>query len=80
MAGNLIQWIAPIRERRQEYEQQPQRVLEIVDAGSKQAQSAAQQTMARVREAIFDWSGKREEIGRAAPEAKTEAKDAPAGH
>ena len=88
MAGNLIHWIEPIREERRKNEQQPQRVLEIVDAGSKQAQSAAQETMARVREAVFRWSRKREEIGRTAREArpetkreeKPEARDVPAGH
>jgi tryptophanyl-tRNA synthetase len=61
MADNLIKWIAPIRERRLEYEQHPQRVLQIIDTGSRQARAEAQRTMARVREAIFGWDKKRAE-------------------
>ena len=34
MAENLIKWIAPIRERRVEYEKHPARVLEVIDDGS----------------------------------------------
>jgi tryptophanyl-tRNA synthetase len=62
MADHLIEWIAPIRERRQEYEKHPGRVLEIIDAGSKMARVHAQQTMVRVREAVFGWDKKRKEI------------------
>ena len=62
MADHLIAWIAPIRERRLEYEKRPAQVLEIVDAGSKAARVHAQQTMARVREAVFGWEKKRKEI------------------
>jgi tryptophanyl-tRNA synthetase len=62
MADHLIEWIAPIRERRLEYEKHPARVLEIVDAGSKAARTHAQQTMVRVREAIFGWHKKRKEV------------------
>ena len=62
MADYLIQWIAPIRERRLEFERHPGRVLEIVEAGSKTARGHAQQTMARVREAVFGWDRKRKEI------------------
>jgi tryptophanyl-tRNA synthetase len=61
MAGNLIKWIAPIRERRLEYEKHPARVLEIIDAGSKTARKHAQETMVRVREAVFGWDKKRGE-------------------
>jgi tryptophanyl-tRNA synthetase len=69
MADNLIKWIAPIRERRLEYEKHPARVLEVIDAGSKTAHAEAQQTIKRVREAIFGWENKRAEIsaGGAAP-------------
>ncbi len=63
MADNLIKWIAPVRERRLTYEQNPKRVLEILDEGSATARKSAQQTMSHVREAIFHWSGKRDEIG-----------------
>ena len=62
MADNLIKWIEPIRARRQEYEQHPKRALEILDAGSSQAHKSAKQTMSRVREAIFGWQRKRQEL------------------
>jgi tryptophanyl-tRNA synthetase len=60
MADHLIEWIAPIRERRLEYEKA--RVLEIIDEGSKAARTHAQETMVRVREAVFGWEKKRKEI------------------
>jgi tryptophanyl-tRNA synthetase len=63
MADNLIKWIAPIRERRVEYEKNPKRVLELIDAGSKRARVEAVKTMERVREAVFGWEKKRAEIG-----------------
>jgi tryptophanyl-tRNA synthetase len=59
MADHLITWIAPIRERRLEYEKHPARVLEVIDAGSKKARVEAQRTMTRVREAVFGWQKKR---------------------
>jgi len=62
MADHLIQWIAPVRERRVEYEQHPKRVLEVIDEGSKHARVEAQKTMARVREAVFGWEKKRKEV------------------
>jgi tryptophanyl-tRNA synthetase len=62
MADNLIKWIAPVRERRVEYEKHPRRVLEIMDDGSKKARIVAQATMQRVREAVFGWEKKRNEI------------------
>jgi tryptophanyl-tRNA synthetase len=70
MAENLIKWIAPVRERRVQYENNPNRVLEILDAGSKKARTVAQGTMARVREAVFGWEKKRAEIDGAAGSAK----------
>jgi tryptophanyl-tRNA synthetase len=63
MADHLIQWIAPIRERRVEYEKHPARVLEVIDSGSKQAREVAKVTMERVREAVFGWNKKRHEAG-----------------
>lgn len=62
MADGLIAWIAPVRERRVEYEKHPARVLEILDAGSQHARVEAVKTMERVREAVFGWKRKREEI------------------
>jgi tryptophanyl-tRNA synthetase len=62
MADNLIQWIAPIRERRMQYERNPKQVLQVIDKGSRKARGIAQQTMVRVREAVFGWEKKRKEI------------------
>jgi tryptophanyl-tRNA synthetase len=62
MADNLIKWIAPIRERRVEYEKNPRRVLELIDDGSKRARVEAVKTMTRVREAVFGWEKKHKEI------------------
>ena len=69
MAENLIKWIAPVRERRVQYENNPKRVLEILDDGSNRARKVAQGTMERVREAVFGWDKKRKEIGGAAAKA-----------
>ena len=69
MADHLIEWIAPIRERRLEYEKHPARVLEIIDEGSKTARTHAQETMVRVREAVFGWEKKRKEISGGAANA-----------
>ena len=62
MADHLIEWIAPIRERRLEYEKHPKRVLEVIDEGSRRARVEAQKTMTRVRGAVFGWEKKREEV------------------
>jgi tryptophanyl-tRNA synthetase len=62
MAENLIKWIAPVRERRVDYENHPKRVLEMMDEGSKKARVEAKKTMERVREAVFGWEKKRNEI------------------
>jgi tryptophanyl-tRNA synthetase len=62
MVEHLVTWITPVRERRVEYEKRPARVLEIIDAGSKRARVEAQNTMQRVREAVFHWDKKRAEV------------------
>jgi len=62
MADHLITWIEPVRARRVEFEQNPGRVMDILDAGSAQAQKSAKQTMERVRTAIFNWPRKRADI------------------
>lgn len=59
MAENLIKWIEPIRARRLDYEQNPKRVLEILDAGSAKARESAKRTMSQVRESVFHWTSKR---------------------
>lgn len=61
MAENLIKWIAPVRERRLQYESDPKNVLKILDDGSARARESAQRTMGRVREAVFGWDRKRQE-------------------
>src|SRR5712664_2451408 len=63
MAENLIKWIAPVRERRVKWENDPKGVLEILDSGSRKARTVAQGTMERVGEAVFGWGKKRAEIG-----------------
>ena len=63
MAENLIKWIAPVREKRLDYEAHPKKALEILDQGSAKARESAKQTMQRVREAIFHWPRKRAELG-----------------
>jgi tryptophanyl-tRNA synthetase len=62
MAENLIKWIAPVRERRVKYEKNPKQVLEILDEGSKKARKVAQGTMERVRQAVFGWEKKGQEL------------------
>jgi tryptophanyl-tRNA synthetase len=62
MADNLIKWIEPVRTRREEYATHPDKVLRILDEGSTKAREVAQKTMARVREAVFNWKEKREEV------------------
>ena len=62
MAENLIKWIAPVREKRLDYEAHPKKALEILDAGSAKARESAKQTIERVRNAIFNWPRKRAEI------------------
>ncbi len=62
MADNLIQWIAPIRERRLKWEANPKGVLEILDQGSAKAAESAKRTMQRVRESIFGWHSKRRSL------------------
>jgi tryptophanyl-tRNA synthetase len=62
MADNLIKWIEPVRARREEYAAHPDTVLRILDDGSVKARDVAQRTMARVREAVFNWKEKRAEV------------------
>ena len=62
MADNLIKWIEPVRTRREEYAAHPDKVLRILDDGSMKAREVAQKTMARVREAVFNWKEKRAEV------------------
>jgi len=45
--GQLIKWIVPIRERRVEYEKNPRRVLELIDAGLKRPRRSRENDDAR---------------------------------
>jgi tryptophanyl-tRNA synthetase len=52
MARNLIEALAPIREKRRYYEERPQRVEQIIEEGCARARIVARNTMAEVRAAI----------------------------
>ena len=71
MADNLIKWIAPIRERRLQHEKDMAGVLKILEEGSKKARRVATGTMERVREVIFHWQEKRDEISQASDAPRT---------
>jgi tryptophanyl-tRNA synthetase len=60
MADSLVRWIEPIQARRRELEAQPQRVWDILDAGSAKARRVTRKTMRRVREAVFGWERARQ--------------------
>jgi len=52
MADNLVQFLEPIQSRRRQYEQNPDEVWDILEAGSSKARQAAEATMQEVREAM----------------------------
>jgi tryptophanyl-tRNA synthetase len=52
MIKHVIEDLAPIRERRAEFETQPERVEEILESGTQAAQQQAAATMAEARETI----------------------------
>ncbi len=51
-ADSIVRELVPIQERRSKYEQNPQLVQEILNAGSKKATERAEQTMQEVRTAM----------------------------
>ncbi|HEV2221876.1 MAG TPA: hypothetical protein VGR84_02640, partial [Candidatus Acidoferrales bacterium] len=57
MADALVKWIQPIQERRAKYEANPAEVWNVLEDGSRRAKKVAEQTMARVRKAVFNWAG-----------------------
>jgi len=57
MADALVKWISPIQERRAKYEANPAEVWNVLEDGSRRAKKVAEQTMARVRKAVFNWEG-----------------------
>ena len=52
LAQHLNESLAPIQARRKAYEQNPQRVWDILEAGTAKARQVAQATMAEVRAAV----------------------------
>ncbi|MCB9771196.1 MAG: tryptophan--tRNA ligase [Candidatus Omnitrophica bacterium] len=53
LADALIQYLAPIQQKREELLKNPKRIREILDEGQKKARAIARQTMLEVKEAIF---------------------------
>jgi tryptophanyl-tRNA synthetase len=51
-AGHLNASLAPIQERRKPYEQNPQKVWDVLEEGTARARKVAQETMAEVRKAV----------------------------
>jgi tryptophanyl-tRNA synthetase len=51
-AGHLNAFLAPIQERRRPYEQNPQKVWDVLEEGTAKARAVAQATMAEVRKAV----------------------------
>jgi len=77
MADALIEWIAPVRARREQYAANPGEVLELLDRGSEKARGVARNTIARVRESVFGWEKLRASL---APSGEaTGAPNAPSG-
>jgi tryptophanyl-tRNA synthetase len=52
VAGRVNEALAPIQERRKPFEQNPQRVWDILEEGTKRARQVAQTTMGEVRAAM----------------------------
>lgn len=52
LTDNILEELVPIRERRQEYVNNPKRVQEIVEEGNRKAGSLARETMKEVRRAM----------------------------
>ncbi len=52
VAANINERLKPIQECRKVYEQEPKKVWDILDAGTKKARKVAQETMAQVRRAV----------------------------
>ncbi len=52
MAEHVNKFLAPILKRRKSYEEEPKRVLSVLEEGTKKARSVAQATMAEVRAAV----------------------------
>lgn len=55
MTEALVEWIAPIQERRAGFEAHPPEVWDVLEDGSGRAKRVAEGTMERVRKAVFHW-------------------------
>ena len=52
LSSSLVEFLAPIREKRREYEEKPDLVRDILAEGAKKARAVAEETMSEVREAM----------------------------
>lgn len=52
LANNIINYLAPIREKRKYYEERPELLEEILKNGTKKAQEIAKETMSKVKESM----------------------------
>jgi tryptophanyl-tRNA synthetase len=52
LADGVVAELAPLQERRRQYESKPQQAWEILDAGSARARTRAEETMQQVRDAM----------------------------
>jgi tryptophanyl-tRNA synthetase len=52
LTENLLQALAPIQEKRRQYDSRPQDVLDVLDDGSRSAKVTAEATMDQVRTAM----------------------------
>jgi len=52
LAAGVNERLAPIQERRKQYEQDPKRVWDVLEEGTERARKVAQVTMAEVRKAV----------------------------
>lgn len=52
LAGNIIKYLAPIKEKRKYYESNPELVNKILEEGTERARKVARETMDKVRKAM----------------------------
>ena len=53
LASNIIETLAPIREKRKYYEAHPEEVDKILQEGTEKARKTAKETMKKVKEAMM---------------------------
>lgn len=59
LAENMIEFLAPMRERAEELRARPERIREILEAGREAASAVAVETMRQVRERMGLWQARR---------------------